>query len=78
MSVNCLVILICEIERLKPYVEAFRREETRADKLGAEVDELRECVQYLLGLLDRHVVERVMDEQEAGHLRQLKAKGLWH
>lgn len=33
-----------EIERLRPYVEAFRREETRADKLGTEVDELRERV----------------------------------
>jgi hypothetical protein len=29
------------VERLKPYVEAFRREETRADKLGTEVDDLR-------------------------------------
>lgn len=30
-----------EIERLTPYVEAFRREEARADKLAGEVDDLR-------------------------------------
>lgn len=33
-----------EIERLRPYIEAFRREESRADKLGTEVDELRERI----------------------------------
>jgi hypothetical protein len=30
-----------EIERLRPYVEAFRREETRADSLGRDMDDLR-------------------------------------
>ena len=30
-----------EIARLTPYVEAFRREEARADKLGQELDDLR-------------------------------------
>jgi hypothetical protein len=33
-----------EIERLRPYMEAFRREEDRADKLGREVDDLRETL----------------------------------
>jgi hypothetical protein len=28
-----------EIERLTPYVEAFRREETRADKLAQQIDD---------------------------------------
>jgi hypothetical protein len=31
-----------EIERLRPYVEAFRREEARSDKMGGEVDKLRD------------------------------------
>ncbi|SEE52758.1 hypothetical protein [Bradyrhizobium lablabi] len=31
-----------EIQHLRPYVEAFRREEKRADKLGAELDDLRD------------------------------------
>jgi hypothetical protein len=30
-----------QIEHLTPYVQAFLREEARADKLGAEVDDLR-------------------------------------
>lgn len=34
-------LALTEIERLRPYVEAFRREETRADKLGQEIDDLR-------------------------------------
>ena len=33
-----------EIERLRPYVEAFRREEERADKLGRELDDLRASI----------------------------------
>lgn len=32
---------VSEITRLRPYVDAFRREETRADKLGQEIDDLR-------------------------------------
>ena len=36
------VELAAEVARLTPYVEAFRREETRADKLGTEVDEFRD------------------------------------
>lgn len=36
-----------EIERLLPYVEAFRREETRADKFGTEVDDLRDEIERL-------------------------------
>jgi len=35
------VELAAEIARLTPYVEAFRREEARADKLGQELDDLR-------------------------------------
>ena len=35
-------MLDAEIARLTPYVEAFRREEARADKLGQELDDLRE------------------------------------
>jgi hypothetical protein len=34
-----------EIEHLRPYVEAFRREEARADKLGRELDDLRAAAQ---------------------------------
>lgn len=36
------VELAAEVSRLTPYVEAFRREEARADKLGTEVDDLRD------------------------------------
>jgi hypothetical protein len=36
------VELAAEIARLTPYVEAFRREEARADKLGTEIDDLRD------------------------------------
>jgi hypothetical protein len=32
-----------EVERLTPYVEAFRREERRADDLATEADRLREA-----------------------------------
>ena len=35
------VELAAEIARLTPYVEAFRREEARADKLAQELDDLR-------------------------------------
>lgn len=38
-------LALTEIERLLPYVEAFRREETRADKLGQELDDLRGLAQ---------------------------------
>lgn len=34
-----IAALEAEIERLTPYVEAFRREEARADKYGGELDE---------------------------------------
>lgn len=37
-----IVELLREVDRLKPYVEAFQREETRADKLGSRVDELED------------------------------------
>ena len=33
--------LAVEVARLTPYVDAFRREERRADKLGQELDDLR-------------------------------------
>ena len=40
-----------EIERLQPYVAAFRREEDRADKFGRELDDLREQVRDRLDSL---------------------------
>ena len=40
-----------EIVRLTPYVEAFRREEARADKLGRELDDLR-AAQRVTGASD--------------------------
>ena len=39
-----------EIDRLLPYAEAFRREENRADKLGREVDEIRERLNETVAL----------------------------
>lgn len=32
---------VSEITCLRPYVDAYRREETRADKLGQEIDDVR-------------------------------------
>jgi ElaB/YqjD/DUF883 family membrane-anchored ribosome-binding protein len=37
-----------EIERLTPYVEAFRREEDRADKAEREIDDLRAAASHVL------------------------------
>lgn len=47
---------LVEIKRLRPYVDAFRREETRADKAGAEIDRLRERIAYLESVLAIHHV----------------------
>ena len=37
--------------RLTPYVDAFRREETRADKLGRELDDLRAHLQEMVDMV---------------------------
>lgn len=39
---------INEIERLLPYVEAFRREEARADGAGTKIDDLTEALQRIV------------------------------
>lgn len=41
VTVQTLLAARLEIERLRPYVDAFRREEARADRLETEVDYLR-------------------------------------
>ena len=40
-----------EVERLTPYVDAFRREEARADKLGRELDDLRAHLQEMVDMV---------------------------
>ena len=43
--------LEAEASRLTPYVDAFRREEARADKLGRELDDLRAQLQEMVDMV---------------------------
>ena len=43
-----------DIEWLTPYVDAFRREEARADKLGRELDDLRARIEALEAAVREH------------------------
>lgn len=52
-------LLTAEVDRLTPYVEAFRREERRADDLATENDQLREAFAAVLEAI------RDQDECEA-------------
>jgi phosphate uptake regulator len=63
--------LRAEVGRLLGYVEAFRREETRADKL-AEIADNAVAERDLL----RQVVERVADADECGWLQNLAIDAL--
>jgi hypothetical protein len=53
--------LQAEINRLTPYVAAFRREEERADKTGQEADHLRDIIEGL---------EKARDEWKAEYFRR--------
>ena len=60
-----------EIERLRPYVEAFRREETRADKLGQELDDMRGHAQSPdVDLMQRVWANLYYNEEDAGNTFQ--------
>jgi hypothetical protein len=62
------ILLRAEVERLTPYVEAFRREEARADKAGAEIDRLTAERDGLRKLLDDKSYIRCKADYERGHL----------
>lgn len=51
-----------EVERLTPYVDAFRREERRADDLATEAEGLREVLREILNR--GYVSEYIAEERE--------------
>lgn len=63
-----------EIERLKPYVDAFRREETRADAAGTQIDDLSDGLSALREAHDATVKMRDEAEAEIERLRTALTK----
>lgn len=70
--------LEAEIERLTHYVEAFRREEARADKYGGELDDKDNRIEQLEAALKEIGFGQGLESltPEEGHLKEIARTAL--